>query len=61
MKPTEGVALLRPTDVAKQLNVSRSWVYAAVADGRLPHVKLPGGLLRFHPDEINKLVTGVNG
>jgi excisionase family DNA binding protein len=41
--------LLKPADVARRLGVSRSWLYAAAADGRIPSVRLggPGGPLRF--------------
>ena len=36
------------------LGVSRSWLYLAVADGRIPHLRLgsPDGPLRFREDEI---------
>jgi excisionase family DNA binding protein len=41
--------LLKPAEVARRLRVSRSWVYAAAADGRLPAIRLGGadGPLRF--------------
>jgi len=47
--------LLRPSEVATRLSVSRSWVYAAAHDGRLPAIRLggPDGPLRFDPDEID--------
>jgi excisionase family DNA binding protein len=46
--------LLKPTDVARRLGVSRSWVYDAAATGRIPCVRLggPDGPLRFLPAEI---------
>jgi excisionase family DNA binding protein len=46
--------LLKPTDVARQLGVSRSWVYDAAATGRIPCVRLggPDGPLRFLPDDV---------
>ena len=42
-------ALLKPVDVARRLGVSRSWLYAAAADGRIPCVRLgaPDGPIRF--------------
>lgn len=42
-------ALLRPVEVCRMLAVSRTWVYAAAADGRIPSVRLggPDGPLRF--------------
>jgi excisionase family DNA binding protein len=41
--------LMRPTDVARMLGVSRSWLYEAAKDGRIPCVRLGGedGPLRF--------------
>lgn len=45
--------LLRPDEVARRLGVSRSWVYEAVAAGRLPAVRLgEGGPLRFSEREL---------
>jgi excisionase family DNA binding protein len=41
--------LLRPGEVAVMLGVSRSWLYEAAKDGRVPCVRLggPDGPLRF--------------
>src|SRR3954467_11797530 len=41
--------LLKPTDLARRLRVSRSWVYDAAKAGRIPCVRLggPDGPLRF--------------
>jgi excisionase family DNA binding protein len=47
--------LWKVTNVAKFLQVSRSWVYHAADSGRLPSLKV-GGLLRFQPDEIKEWV-----
>jgi excisionase family DNA binding protein len=48
---TEGAfdALLRPPEVAQMLGVSRTWLYAAAKDGRVPCVRLggPDGPVRF--------------
>lgn len=46
--------LLKPTDVARRLGVSRSWVYDAAANGRIPCVRLggPDGPLRFLPCDV---------
>lgn len=48
-RPESGPALLKPGEVCKLLAVSRTWVYAAAADGRLPSIRLggPEGPLRF--------------
>lgn len=47
--PGHGEPLMRPAEVAVLLKVSRTWVYAAAADGRLPSLRLggPHGPLRF--------------
>lgn len=46
--------LLTPAQVAQRLAVSRSWVYAAAADGRLPSIRLGGGNgpLRFLAEDV---------
>ncbi len=43
------IGLMKPTEVCRLLAVSRTWVYAAAADGRIPSVRLggPDGPLRF--------------
>ena len=53
---TAAVALLRPSDVARQLAVSRAWVYDAAKTGRIPSVRLGGedGPLRFIPADIER-------
>lgn len=49
-------ALLKPSEVARQLGVSRSWLYAAAADGRIPAIRLggPDGPLRFHETDLEE-------
>jgi len=41
--------LLKPPDVARRLGVSRSWLYQAAKEGRIPSLRLGGeeGPLRF--------------
>jgi excisionase family DNA binding protein len=48
--------LLRPTEVAHQLAVSRAWVYEAARTGRIPSVRLGGddGPLRFIAGDIER-------
>ena len=48
-------ALLKPDEVARRLGVSRSWLYAAAGDGRIPSIRLgtPDGPLRFIPTELD--------
>jgi excisionase family DNA binding protein len=48
-------ALWDARDVARFLRVSRSWVYQQAKAGQLPGVKV-GGLLRFEPEVIKRLV-----
>jgi excisionase family DNA binding protein len=47
--------LLRPSDVARKLSVSRAWVYEAARMGRIPSVRLGGedGPLRFIAADID--------
>jgi excisionase family DNA binding protein len=47
--------LLKPLQVAERWGVSRSWVYRAAEEGRIPHLRLggTGGPLRFSPAAIS--------
>jgi excisionase family DNA binding protein len=55
---TETTDLLKPTEVAQRLKVSRSWVYDAAADGRLPSIRLgaPDGPLRFVRADLERWI-----
>ena len=55
--------LLRPTDVARQLGVSRSWLYSAAADGRIPSIRLggPDGPLRFVAQDLHQWLEDARG
>jgi excisionase family DNA binding protein len=50
------VQLLKPTEVARRLGVSRSWVYEAARAGRIPCVRLggPDGPVRFVPEDVER-------
>jgi excisionase family DNA binding protein len=50
--------LLKPSDVARQLGVSRSWLYDAAKAGRIPSIRIGGedGPLRFVPDDIDRWI-----
>jgi len=50
---------LKPTELAAQLGVSRSWLYDAAKTGRIPSIRIGGeeGPLRFHPDDIERWVN----
>jgi excisionase family DNA binding protein len=46
--------LLKPTEVAHRLSVSRAWVYDAAKVGRIPAIRIGGeeGPLRFVAEDI---------
>jgi excisionase family DNA binding protein len=50
--------LIRPGEVAKELAVSRTWVYDAANAGRIPSIRIGGeeGPLRFVPEDIDRWV-----
>jgi excisionase family DNA binding protein len=50
-------ALWAAADVAKYLNVSRSWVYHRVAAGEIPCIHL-GALVRFDPEAVRAYAHG---
>jgi predicted DNA-binding transcriptional regulator AlpA len=49
-------ALIRPGDLARDLCVSRAWVYDAARDGRIPSIRIGGqdGPLRFVSEDIER-------
>ena len=48
--------LLKPTALAAQLGVSRSWLYDAAKTGRIPSIRIGGedGPLRFVPEDVQQ-------
>jgi excisionase family DNA binding protein len=46
--------LLKPTEVARRLGVSRTWLYAAAKDGRIPSIRIggPEGPVRFVAEDL---------
>ena len=48
--------LLRPAEVCRLLGVSRSWLYQAAIEGRIPSVRLggPEGPVRFDPEALER-------
>src|SRR6516165_191523 len=46
--------LLKPTEVADRLSVSRAWVYEAAKVGRIPAIRIGGedGPLRFLAEDL---------
>jgi excisionase family DNA binding protein len=53
------IDLLKPAEVAARLRVSRTWLYDAAKQGRIPSIRIGGedGPLRFHPDDIERWVN----
>ena len=60
MTGLKDVGLLSPAEVCQLLSVSRTWVYAAAADGRIPSIRLggPDGPLRFVESDLEEWLTG---
>jgi excisionase family DNA binding protein len=58
MTEVRHIELLRPTEVARRLGVSRTWLYEAARDGRIPSVRIggPHGPLRFVPQDIDEWI-----
>ena len=54
-----GIDLLKPSDVATRLRVSRTWLYDAAKEGRIPSIRIGGetGPLRFVPEDIERWVN----
>jgi excisionase family DNA binding protein len=52
-KGTVGIRLLSPETLAEACAVSRTWIYARVRSGEIPHLKL-GHYVRFDQDEVLK-------
>jgi excisionase family DNA binding protein len=50
--------LLKPTDLARRLGVSRSWLYDAAKMGRIPSIRIGGedGPLRFVSEDIDRWI-----
>jgi excisionase family DNA binding protein len=56
MPPVIEDGLLKPAEVCRLLAVSRTWVYAAASDGRIPSIRLggPEGPLRFVRTDVEQ-------
>ena len=46
--------LLKAEDVSKLLGIPKGSVYNLVHEGRIPHIKLGNGRLRFKPSSLEK-------
>lgn len=56
--------LLKPSEVAARLRVSRSWLYDAAKAGLIPYIRLPSvglngreGPLRFVPEDVEAWIA----
>ena len=65
MPETEAIGLLKPTQAAKILNVSRPYIYKMADKGLLPCVRWPGTgdktVIRFLMDDILKFIEDHRG
>ena len=52
---SEAINLLKPAEVSRMLNVSKSTVYRILKSGALPTVKV-GFSKRVHPDDLNHFI-----
>jgi excisionase family DNA binding protein len=58
MARVESPDLMRPSEVAQRLRVSRTWLYDAAKNGRIPRVRIggPDGPLRFIAEDIDRWI-----
>lgn len=56
-EPSPEERLWKPTEAARYLGVSRSWVYQHALDGDLPSLRF-AGCLRFEPAKIRAYARG---
>lgn len=56
----QGIELLKPSEVAAQLGVSRTWLYDAARRGRIPSIRIGGeeGPLRFAVEDLQRWIDG---
>jgi excisionase family DNA binding protein len=49
---------MKPSELARQLGVSRSWLYDAAKTGRIPSIRIGGeeGPLRFVTEDIDRWI-----
>jgi excisionase family DNA binding protein len=56
---TAGEELMKVPEAQKMLNVSRTWLYDAVKDDRIPYLRLggPDGPLRFVRSDLEAYIN----
>ena len=54
--PTDSRLLLRPTEAAEAIGVGRSKIYALIASGDLPSIRI-GGSVRVPVDELKDWIA----
>jgi len=52
-------ALLVTSEVARRLNVNPATVRRWAEEGRIRHIKLPNGFLRFDPADLDAWLTAI--
>jgi excisionase family DNA binding protein len=57
--PNSRPDLETPSEVAARLRVSRTWLYDAAKEGRIPSIRLCGGEgpLRFVPEDVDEWIA----
>ena len=53
----ENERLLKASEVARILNISRSLVYNLIQTGKIPHIRI-NQAVRVHMDDLNKFIEG---
>ena len=49
--------LLKASEVARILNISRSLVYRLIHTGKIPHIRI-NQAVRVHNDDLNRFIEG---
>ena len=49
--------LLKASEVARILNISRSLVYSLIQTGKIPHIRI-NQAVRVHQGDLNKFIEG---
>jgi excisionase family DNA binding protein len=53
----ENKQLLKASEVARILNISRSLVYRLIHSGKIPHIRI-NQAVRVHNDDLNRFIEG---
>ena len=58
---TERPKLLRVSDVAEMLSISRALVYKWIKEGKIGYIRLPSGTIRVPLDEVMRIIENREG